>query len=393
MSEFDNNDPSLESLDCPFSGGSAPTWPEGPSEPSQWTPHQSPVSPPSLPFPNHGDNQRNNIAPPQHPQVLQVPQHPFHNQPTQPQSVPRPPQPPPQQNFGGFPMYSQSYHQPQQLQQQHQPQQQQQQQQQQQFPQSFQEQPFSPPFPQPGSLHFKKRRTLTCPSSTRPSLRPIAPQGTPNNQFVPQFSTPPTPPPPPPKGHLMGSMGYPGQTPSSQPFSSPFLAPSLSDSETRYMREDDFNGGEMLRMIAPKPPSLPPADFHRRSIQKPPHDAVISPSPPVKRTRGRTKRRSSSKLGDQKIKLIDKERFLGGSELRDQLAILSAKCAASEAESKALKERLSATESELAELRLKVQQFGSQNFSDPMISPVSPVALSPCEHSPSSMVSPDIHSH
>ena len=184
---------------------------------------------------------------------------------------------------------------------------------------------------------------------------------------------------------------------SPSPYSASYLAPSLSDSETRHMRENDFGAGE-LRMIAPKPPSLPPADFHRRTIQKPPRDAVISPSPPVKRTRGRTKRRSSSKLGDQKVNLKllqDKQSgFLGGSELRDQLAILSAKCAASEAESKALKERLSATESELAELRAKVQQFGSLGGSmDQMVSPVSPVALSPCDssaHSPS-MISPNIH--
>jgi len=71
---------------------------------------------------------------------------------------------------------------------------------------------------------------------------------------------------------------------------------------------------------------------------------------------------------------MEKERFLEGCELNNQLAILRAKFAASEAESRALKERLSATESELAELRLKVQQYDIMNTNNDLH---TPVALSP----------------
>lgn len=82
----------------------------------------------------------------------------------------------------------------------------------------------------------------------------------------------------------------------------------------------------------------------------------------------------------------------GSSDLSNQLAILSAKFAASEAESKALKERLTATESELAELRLKVKKIGSLNSTTDLASPL--VALSPCDTtspSDSRFYSPSLH--
>merc|ERR1719215_2465582 len=139
------------------------------------------------------------------------------------------------------------------------------------------------------------------------------------------------------------------------------LAPSLSDSETRCLSEE-FAGGE-LRMIAPKPPSLPPTDYHQRPTQKPPHDSIFS-SPTTKRTRTKTKRsRSVSQRGmnsKDRVALVSTglaAGFLEGSDLNSQLAVLRRKLGASEAESRALKEKLSATESELAELRLKVQRY------------------------------------
>ena len=75
--------------------------------------------------------------------------------------------------------------------------------------------------------------------------------------------------------------------------------------------------------------------------------------------------------------MLEKERFLEGDELKNQLAILRAKFAASEAESRALKEKLSATESELAELRLKVQQFDTMTVEGSNSDLHTPVALSP----------------
>ena len=75
--------------------------------------------------------------------------------------------------------------------------------------------------------------------------------------------------------------------------------------------------------------------------------------------------------------MLEKGGFLEGDELKNQLAILRAKFAASEAESRALKERLTATESELAELRLKVQQYDTITNETTSSDLHTPVALSP----------------
>eukprot|EP00008_Paramoeba_atlantica_P010230 CAMPEP_0201489548 /NCGR_PEP_ID=MMETSP0151_2-20130828/22872_1 /ASSEMBLY_ACC=CAM_ASM_000257 /TAXON_ID=200890 /ORGANISM="Paramoeba atlantica, Strain 621/1 / CCAP 1560/9" /LENGTH=433 /DNA_ID=CAMNT_0047875175 /DNA_START=132 /DNA_END=1433 /DNA_ORIENTATION=- len=150
---------------------------------------------------------------------------------------------------------------------------------------------------------------------------------------------------------------------------------------------------EINRSIAPRPPTLPPPDLHEKpSLPKPPPSSTPStntaPSTPVlKRSRVRCKRRSISRLErDQKQYRMEKEKFLSSRELNEQLLVLRKKFEASEAESRLLKQRLSSTESELAELRMRVQQYDNSpmmSTPSPMNTP-SPTALA---ESPSSVLS------
>lgn len=234
---------------------------------------------------------------------------------------------------------------------------------------------------------------------------------------------PPIPPPPPPIAHLTSNpfshlSAYPS------PFVAPFmyppfppqnpipLSPYLSNSHTQHMvglafhppnvfpRETPnvspffpspptmppsltppLNGGLFFerkeeRVIAPKPPSLPPPNFHQfPSVSEASFPKIDPLSPPSKRSRIRSKRKSllRTDLAQRQKYRIAKEKFLSSRELHEQLSNLRAKFEASEAESKMLKERLSCTESQLAELRMKFYDSSpTVPSSSPFDSEVSP---------------------
>jgi hypothetical protein len=204
---------------------------------------------------------------------------------------------------------------------------------------------------------------------------------------------PPAPPPPPPLAHLT-SNPFSHLAPYPSPFMAPYmyptfpsqspipLSPFLSNSHTQHMVGLTFQppnvfprestslppfyppppavaGSDPMkeRTIAPKPPILPPPNFHQIPVSSDPSSfPKFDPlSPPSKRSRVRSKRKSliRTDLAQRQKYRIAKDKFLSSRELHEQLASLRAKFEASEAESKMLKERLSCTESQLAELRMK----------------------------------------
>ena len=216
--------------------------------------------------------------------------------------------------------------------------------------------------------------------------------------FANNSTPPPAPPPLPPNAYLTSSSQYSMYPGEYSPYMYPVqtnhnLSPFLSNSHTQHLTHTShINQSSMYprgqpemmpfypppppsafnqRKIAPKPPAPPPPGYHlgqgrqeesRNLIQKTPVAASLPQS--GKSAKIRCKRRAPSTRNEslrpkqREIRHIQ-EQFLSSNELAEQLAQLRSQLEASEAESDLLKQRLSNTENELAELRKKVKQFDS----------------------------------
>jgi hypothetical protein len=143
------------------------------------------------------------------------------------------------------------------------------------------------------------------------------------------------------------------------PYSFPYLPANLmpnlcsSPSSIQPRKQDEcLKDRKEARVIAPKPPNLPPPNFYLQQSFSP--RSTEPQRKRIKRKYGVHINRETKSFARQA-----KDELLTSTELQQQLEILRKKFEASEAESKLLKEKLSSTESELALLRLRVQQYDS----------------------------------